>query len=64
MLGPESSERGPLEDRNGLSHGQFFGFGTISVCRQKSAMAASINLKSVTEHPKGLFVTIMGQSSL
>jgi hypothetical protein len=64
MVGPESSEKGPLEDRNGRSHGQCFGFGPISMCGQKSTLAVSINLKSVTEHPKGLFVTIMGRSSL
>jgi hypothetical protein len=64
MVGPESSEKGPLEDRNGRSYGQCFGFGPISMCGQKSTMAASINLKSDTEHPKGLLVTIMGRSSL
>jgi hypothetical protein len=64
MVGPESSEKGPLKDRHGRSHGQCFGFNPISVCGQKSTMAASINLKSVTKHPKGLFVTIMGRASL
>jgi hypothetical protein len=64
MVGPEISEKGPLEDRNGRSHGQCFGFGPISVCGQKLTMAASINLKSDTEHPKVLFVTIMGRLSL
>ena len=59
MVGPEGSEKGRLEDRNGRSYGQCFGFGPISFCGQKSTMAASINLKSDTEHPKGLFVTIM-----
>jgi hypothetical protein len=53
MVGPESSEKGPLKDRDGRSHGQFFGFGPISVCGQKLTMGARVNLKSVTKHPKG-----------
>jgi hypothetical protein len=53
IVWPESSEMGPLKDRHGRSHGQFFGFGPISVCRQKLTMAASINVKSVTK-PNGV----------
>jgi hypothetical protein len=45
-------------------HDQFFRFGSLSVSDQKSTMAASINLKSVTKHPNGLFVLIMAQASL
>jgi hypothetical protein len=64
MVGPESSEKGPFEDRNGRSHGQCFGFGPLSVCGQKSTMAASINLKSVSKHSKGWLIPIMGRASL
>jgi hypothetical protein len=64
MVGPEISKKGPSEDCNGRSPGQCFGFGPISVWGQKSTMAASINLKSVTERPKDLFASIMGRPSL
>ena len=55
---------GPLKDRHGRPHRQCFGFGPISVCGQKTIIEASINLKSLTKHLKGLFVMIMGRVSL